>query len=171
MRRLKQKADFERALGAGSAGVVGRSPHFIAHFVPGTDLAPQAPDATAADELSTGVGTEAAGLVDVSVAQTARRAPVAQVGTVLPKRWARRSVTRSLLKRQVFAAFERQGPAVPPGVWVVRLRATFDRAQFVSAASDALRHAARDELDALLRQALPRAAAKQGPPPKAAASP
>jgi ribonuclease P protein component len=39
------------------------------------------------------------------------------------------------------------------GLWVVRLRAPFERAVFASAASDALRHAASAELDTLLTQA------------------
>lgn len=78
------------------------------------------------------------------------------VGVVLPKRWARRSVTRTLLKRQVYAAAERRLVDLPAGVWVVRLRTAFDRKQFPSAASDALRLAARAELDALFTQAVNR---------------
>lgn len=79
-----------------------------------------------------------------------------KVGVVLPKRWARRSVTRSLLKRQVFAAVEHRTTDMPAGVWVVRLRAAFDRQQFPSAASPALKAAARAELDTLLAQAVTR---------------
>lgn len=79
-------------------------------------------------------------------------------GAVVPKRHARRSVTRSLLKRQIRAAVDRQ-PALPGGLWVVRLRSPFAREQFPSAASEALRRAARDELDAVLGAALRRAGA------------
>ena len=78
------------------------------------------------------------------------------LGTVVPKRHARRSVTRTLLKRQIRAAVGRQGQ-LPGGLWVVRLRAPFDGKHFVSAASHALRHAARVELDAVLAAALRRA--------------
>jgi ribonuclease P protein component len=66
-------------------------------------------------------------------------------------------VTRTLLKRQIRAAVLRRDAAGPPplrpGLWVVRLRAPFDRKVFASAASGALRGAARTELDALLAQA------------------
>jgi ribonuclease P protein component len=74
------------------------------------------------------------------------------MGAVVPKRHARRAVTRSLLKRQMRAAFERQR-GLPGGLWVLRLRAPFDRTRFPSAASNALRRAAQDELDALLADA------------------
>lgn len=72
------------------------------------------------------------------------------LGTVLPKRLARRAVTRNLLRRQIRAAMSRHQARLPAGLWVVRLRAAFPRSHFVSAASDALRRAAGAELDALL---------------------
>ncbi len=77
----------------------------------------------------------------------------AWAGMVVPKRHARRAVTRSLLKRQIRAAFVRES-RLPGGLWVVRLRAPFDRARFASPASDALRAAARAELDVLLDDAV-----------------
>ncbi len=58
-------------------------------------------------------------------------------GCVIPKRHARRSVTRSLLKRQIRAALARHAQALPQGLWLVRLKAPFVPAQFPSAASDA----------------------------------
>jgi ribonuclease P protein component len=83
------------------------------------------------------------------------------LGGVVPKRHARRAVTRSLLKRQIRAAFVAQATAaslpLPAGLWVVRLRAPFDVKQFPSASSEALRAAARDELaQLLLRASTPR---------------
>ena len=71
------------------------------------------------------------------------------LGAVVPKRHARRAVTRSLLKRQIYAAAERHRGQLGEGVWIVRLRAPFDRAQFASAASAALKMSARDELESL----------------------
>jgi ribonuclease P protein component len=71
----------------------------------------------------------------------------------VPKRCARRAVTRTLIKRQIRAAVERHAAGLPSGLWVVRLRAPFDRTVFRSAASDALRAAARDELDTVLARA------------------
>ena len=81
---------------------------------------------------------------------TGRSADSHWLGVVLPKRLARRAVTRTLLKRQIRSALGAREKALPGGLWVVRLRAPFDRAQFVSAASDALRRSAREELVQLL---------------------
>ena len=71
------------------------------------------------------------------------------LGAVVPKRHARRAVTRSLLKRQIYAAAERHRGGLGEGVWIVRLRAPFDRAHFTSAASAALKASARTELESL----------------------
>lgn len=78
---------------------------------------------------------------------------------VVPKRHAKRSVTRSLLKRQIRAAVGKAmlpARSLRPGLWVVRLRTPIDRKRFPSAASDALRHAMHDELGQLIGQALKR---------------
>ena len=80
-------------------------------------------------------------------------APGYWFGAVVPKRHARRSVTRSLLKRQIRAALTRHAAALPPGLWLVRLRPSFATQQFPSAASAALRAAAQLELDGLLARA------------------
>lgn len=69
-------------------------------------------------------------------------------GAVVPKRHARRAVTRTLLKRQIRAATARHVERLPAGLWVVRLRAPFDRKVYVSASSTALRDTACLELDA-----------------------
>ena len=71
----------------------------------------------------------------------------------MPKRHARSAVTRSLLKRQVRSAFERHATGQAAGLWLVRLRQPFAKADFVSARSEALAAAARGELDGLLLQA------------------
>jgi ribonuclease P protein component len=82
------------------------------------------------------------------------------LGAVVPKRHARRAVTRTLLKRQIYAAVTARAAALPAGLWVVRLRAGFERTAFPSAASTALRDAARTELDGLLERCIvPRAPA------------
>ena len=71
------------------------------------------------------------------------------LGAVVPKRHARRAVTRSLIKRQIYAAAERHRSELPSGLWVVRLRAPIDRTLFASAASTALKVGTRLELEAL----------------------
>ncbi len=80
------------------------------------------------------------------------------LGAVIPKRHARRSVTRSLLKRQIRCVVGDHAAALAGGLWVVRLRAPFDRARFCSAASDELKRVARDELEGLIGRAAQRAA-------------
>ena len=74
------------------------------------------------------------------------------IGLVVPKRHARRSVTRTLIKRQIRMAFENAGKALRPGMWVVRLKAPFDKSDYPSAASTALMSAVREELAALVMQ-------------------
>jgi ribonuclease P protein component len=76
-----------------------------------------------------------------------------RLGVVVPKRHARRAVTRSMLKRLLRAGFDRRRDTLSPGLWLVRLRAPFAPASFVSADSPALRGSAAAEFDALLRRA------------------
>ena len=77
------------------------------------------------------------------------------LGVVVPKRHAKRAVTRNLLKRQVRAVVDRHRPRMPPGQWLVRLRAPFDARLFVSAASAALRETARVELEEMFARGVP----------------
>jgi len=152
--RIVRSIDFERVLGAPTQA---RSSHFAVHHLAGVPSQPARP-LPAADkrELSTGAAPEAG----ISVDDSSPPVPVSGVwlGAVVPKRHARRAVTRSLLKRQIRAAADRQ-ECLTSGLWVVRLRAPFDGARFKSAASNALRDTARDELDAVLAAAVRRQAA------------
>jgi ribonuclease P protein component len=65
---------------------------------------------------------------------------------MVPKRLAKRAVTRNAIKRQIYSISEQFAPQLRPRGHVVRLRATFDRKEFVSASSDALKSAVRAEL-------------------------
>ena len=76
------------------------------------------------------------------------------LGCVVPKRHAKRAVTRNLLKRQVRSAFQGLGARLPAGLWLVRLRAPFPKQEFISARSPLLAAAARAELDSLLARVL-----------------
>ena len=76
------------------------------------------------------------------------------LGLVVPKRHARRAVTRTLVKRQIRNVAAACAPQLEPGLWVVRQRSPFDPKQFPSAASDALKEAARSELRALFDRAV-----------------
>ena len=75
------------------------------------------------------------------------------LGLVVPKKHARRSVTRNLIKRQMRAVMASAGAALPAGLWVLRLKAPFDRKLFTSPASQPLRNTAHDELALLLQRA------------------
>lgn len=76
------------------------------------------------------------------------------LGAMVPKRWAKRAVTRNALKRQIYAVSQLYQAQLPVSAYVVRLRSGFDRVQFVSASSDALKLAARAELQQLLERAM-----------------
>ena len=71
---------------------------------------------------------------------------------MVPKRWARRAVTRNLIRRQIYAVGERLQPPLAAGAHLVRLRAAFAPAQYPSAASVALQRAVRAELCQLFAQ-------------------
>ena len=155
--RLVRSADFERVLRTRPCAL---STHFALHHVVARPSAPhRAASGPRRTELSTEVHTEMVRSVDdssrtdpASVPRPDRRGVAgAWLGCVVPKRHARRAVTRTLLKRQIRSAAS--GAALPPGLWVVRLRAGFDRTGFRSAASEALRRLARGERDALFAHA------------------
>jgi ribonuclease P protein component len=77
------------------------------------------------------------------------------MGAMVPKRWAKRSVTRNAIKRQIYNVSADLEPQLSVRAHVVRLRATFDRTQFVSASSDALKTAVRTELQLLFSRVGP----------------
>ena len=80
------------------------------------------------------------------------------MGALVPKRWARRAVTRNAIKRQIYAVSASLETGLPTAAHVVRLRSGFDRARFASATSNALKHAVRAELELLFGQAMRTAA-------------
>lgn len=139
--RLVHSADFQRLL---ATPAWSRSAHFAVHHLPAAPSSPKKATSEAGQEnLSTGGVNKLDELVDELSGRY-------WLGTVLPKRLARRAVTRNLLRRQVRAAMLRHAGHLPGGLWVVRLRSGFARTDFVSAASSALRASARSELDLVL---------------------
>ncbi len=77
------------------------------------------------------------------------------MGAMVPKRWAKRAVTRNAIKRQIYtvsADFQHQ---YPQAAYVVRLRREFARSEFVSASSTRLKQSVRTEVQALLQAAAP----------------
>lgn len=151
--RLVRSADFERVLRTRSRV---SSPHFAVHHLADSPSKPSRPEPKRpAGELSTGEVS----IETLPVDDSSRSAPqTVWLGAVVPKRHARRSVTRTLLKRQIRAVVAGQAEVLASGLWVVRLRAPFDRARFVSAASGELGQVAREELESLIGSAAQRVA-------------
>lgn len=82
------------------------------------------------------------------------------MGAIVPKRWAKRAVTRNAIKRQIYNVSTDLKSALPVAAHVVRLRAGFDRGQFKSATSDGLKKAVRAEIELLFSKiAAPKAKA------------
>ena len=120
-----------------SGQTVSRTPHFALHRVA---LQPKA--AANSQELASQDGSQALSKPLFAVQDT-------WLGVVVPKRWAKRAVTRNTIKRQIYAVSTASGCALPVAAHVVRLRAGFDRAEFISATSDKLKTAVRAELQHL----------------------
>ena len=148
--RVQRSGDFERVLRTPSRS---RTHHFALHHLA------QRPSVfrpkPAAGDLSTGPGEAQDRAVDETPPAESKVDPPDRLwwGMVVPKRHARRSVTRSLLKRQIRSCAAGVGETLAAGLWVVRLRAPFDPKDYPSAASDALKQAARAELLVLLGRA------------------
>ena len=142
--RLVQSADFQRLL---ATPMRSRSARFAVHHVAAGPAVRSRPVVhPSSTEISTDGAPESAASVDKPLEGH-------WLGSVIPKRHARRSVTRNLLRRQIRAVMAEQLGRLPPGLWLVRLRAPFARQDFPSAASAALRQVARAELVQLFERA------------------
>lgn len=152
--RLLRPADFERLLKQPSRA---RSPLFAVHHMacePSPAAKPQPKG------LSTGGEQLTHRLVDESPegCLTQPSPPAGHwLGFVVPKRLAKRAVTRNLVRRIARASLQAQlasDTPLPAGIWALRLRAPIDKKQFPSAKSDALRAALHEDLALLWRRAL-----------------
>lgn len=122
-----------------------RSPHFFVHYVPVKKNKTALPTSDI-PELSTKLSTE---LPTTQLDEL-------MLGMVVPKRHARRAVTRVLLRRQIRASMAQHRDALLHGIWVVRLRAPIDRQAFVSASSELLLTAVKAEIATLFDDVLRR---------------
>lgn len=130
MERLKQWSEFQAVM---SAGAVARTPHFVLHQW-------QHPA-----KASTGSGFEQTPALFVD--------GVLLIGALTPKRWAKRAVTRNLIRRQIHAVSREFEKGLKPTAYVIRLRAAFNPQKFVSASSQVLKNLVRQELEQLFREA------------------
>jgi ribonuclease P protein component len=143
---LTGAARFELAM---AVRPIARSAHFMVHHLAikklSTGHTPSSSEVVAVKE-------PVDNSVDDLLEMTALR-----LGLVVPKRHARRSVTRTLVKVQIRAGIRRHLDSLVAGDWVVRLRAPIDRKQFPSARSETLAALLHAEIDALLGDATRRA--------------
>ncbi|WP_332776088.1 ribonuclease P protein component [Polaromonas sp.] len=143
MQRLQTRAQFQAVL---AGAIVAKTPHFALHRN-GLDVvpAPDAGQAAPADPAAT------------AAPSTARQAPALfpvhdmWMGALVPKRWAKRAVTRNAIKRQIYTVSAGFLHQYPKAAFVVRLRRDFSRKEFVSASSENLKRAVRTEVLALMQ--------------------
>ena len=133
VRRLKTRAQFQAVLGGMT---VSKTAHFALH----------------ARTLATASDVSGALLFPE---------PVVWLGAMVPKRWAKRAVTRNAIKRQIYNVGTEFSSGLESRAHLVRLRSGFDRTQFPSATSDALKAAVRSELQQLFARARASAASAQ----------
>jgi ribonuclease P protein component len=134
VQRLKTRPQFQAAL---AGQVVSRTAHFALHRAM----------LDTPSSLPTDPGSAAA------TPQTLFPVHDVWLGAMVPKRWARRAVTRNTIKRQVYAVAAGVENRLALAAHVVRLRAGFDRKQFISATSEPLKRAVRGELEQLFARA------------------
>jgi ribonuclease P protein component len=152
VQRLKTRAQFEAAM---AGGTISRTPHFVLHRG-SLDVPPQPAGSEPKDR------PEPAGSLPVSARGRGSEGPKALfavrdepwIGAVLPKRWAKRAVTRNGIRRQIYSVSTAFEPRLPVAALVVRLRMDFARKEFPSAWSDALKAAVRGELQQLFERVL-----------------
>ena len=139
VQRLKTRPQFQAAL---AGGTVSRTAHFALHRL--SLVPPEDTSLANTEKIGPVPSSEQAlfGLFDV------------WLGAMVPKRWARRAVTRNAIKRQIYNVSEHFGDRLPVAAHVVRLRTTFDRKQFISATSEPLKLAVREELLQLFERAV-----------------
>ncbi len=136
MQRLKTRPQFQATL---AGGTVARTPHFALHRLKLPEIRSQSTadtPATSGDHIAPLFHSQGVWL-----------------GAMVPKRWAKRAVTRNAIKRQIYAISTQFEVRLPCAAHVVRLRAGFDRQQFISATSPLLKLAVRQELEQLFERA------------------
>lgn len=154
MLRLKNRAQFQAVL---AERVLVRSAHFALHRHPldgerVTEAAHRAPLTDNAPAMQTAPLPPQ----PTPASPTHRHRPPLfapaglWLGAMVPKRWAKRSVTRHAIKRQVYDLGKTLLPAGEQAAYVVRLRAGFSRELFHSSSSAELKQAVRTELQELM---------------------
>ncbi|MEO6017934.1 MAG: ribonuclease P protein component [Polaromonas sp.] len=134
MQRLKTRPQFQAVL-AGST--VAKTEHFALHRNGLDARAPQPAPVKSVDQ-----DTPASTLFPVQDTW---------IGAMVPKRWAKRAVTRNAIKRQIYTVSAGFLHQYPQAAFLVRLRREFSRKEFPSAMSDQLKEIVRAEVQALMQ--------------------
>jgi ribonuclease P protein component len=126
LQRLKSRRQFQAVL---AASTLARTPHFALHCA-------------------------ALNAADVPSPEKPLFAPCdVWLGAMVPKRWAKKAVTRNAIKRQIYLLGHDFEHVLAQAAHVVRLRSSFDRSLFPSASSEALKATVRSELQQLFSRA------------------
>jgi ribonuclease P protein component len=124
LQRLKTRSQFQAVL---AGKTVARTSHFVLHCsdLPQPELLSNFPSVT------------------LFPRQTV------WLGAMVPKRWAKRAVTRNTIKRQIYNVSAEYESSLAERAHVVRLRRAFNSEEYKSATSIMLRCAIRTELHQL----------------------
>ena len=127
MQRLKTRPQFQAVLGG---LLVAKTSHFALHRV----------------ELNAAVCATTSALLKPLF-------PIQETwfGAMAPKRWAKRAVTRNVIKRQIYTVSASLTQRPHPAAFLVRLRREFSRADYPSATSTSLKEVVRAELLVLMQ--------------------
>ncbi|NBX15420.1 MAG: ribonuclease P protein component [Betaproteobacteria bacterium] len=74
------------------------------------------------------------------------------MATLIPKRWAKRAVTRNAVRRQIMTAFSNEQNNLMPVPHLVRLQSSFDIKTYNSASSETLKNAVAQEMAQLIKR-------------------
>ena len=149
MQRLKTRPQFQAAL---SGGTVSRTPHFALHRLNLPESQPLA-DTQVPQAAHSGASSSPSSAPSSAPSTALFQSHEVWLGAMVPKRWARRAVTRNAIKRQIYAISAAFEVRLPCAAHVVRLRSEFNRKEFISATSPMLKQAVRLELEQLFERA------------------
>lgn len=133
MQRLKTRPQFQAVL---AGALVAKTAHFALHREVPERLVKSAESSLAASSVVVFPGGET------------------RLGAMVPKRWAKRAVTRNAIRRQIYTVAADFSDRLPKVAFVIRLRREFAVKTFVSARSRPLTLAVHGELLELFETAL-----------------
>ena len=107
-----------------SAEVIARTPHFVLHRLVHPQL------------------------------EVRPQSAILRLGAMVPKRWAKRAVTRNAIKRQIYAVSSLYEKKLPTADFLIRLKRSYETSKYISATSNKLKHHVRQELVELFEKTI-----------------